>query len=112
MTALWRVDDEITAEFMKQFYYLALNEHKPKAEALRLAKLRFLHSNSKVADPRVWAAFVLNGDGATALPSVVSWWEITLLLVLISAGVFAGLWISLRQHRRIDRQDDARAVIR
>jgi CHAT domain-containing protein/Flp pilus assembly protein TadD len=112
VTALWRVDDEITAEFMKQFYYFALNEHKPKAEALRLAKLRFLHSNSKVADPRVWAAFVLNGDGATPLPSVVSWREITLLLVFTWAGVFAGLWIFLRQNRRIDRQDDARAVIR
>ena len=57
VTALWRVDDEITAEFMKQFYFLALNEHKPKAEALRLAKLRFLHSNSKVADPRALGRF-------------------------------------------------------
>ena len=42
VTALWRVDDEITAEFMKQFYFLALSEHKPKAEALRLQKLRIL----------------------------------------------------------------------
>jgi tetratricopeptide (TPR) repeat protein len=113
VTALWRVDDEITAEFMKQFYFLALNEHKPKAEALRLAKLRFLHSNSKVADPRAWAAFVLNGDGATPLPSVVSWGEVTLLLGVLSAGaLLGGIWIFLRQRGRIDRQDDARAVIR
>jgi tetratricopeptide (TPR) repeat protein len=113
VTALWRVDDEVTAEFMKQFYFLALREHKPKAEALRLTKLRFLHSNSKVADPRAWAAFVLNGDGATPLPSVVSWGEVALLLGVMSVGVLlAGIWISLRQRGRIDRQDDARAVIR
>ena len=57
--------------------------------------------------------FVLNGDGATPLPSVVSWGEVTLLLGVLSAGaLLGGIWIFLRQRGRIDRQDDARAVIR
>ncbi len=112
VTALWRVDDEVTAEFMKQFYYLALSEHQPKAEALRLAKLKFLHSGSRVSDPRVWAAFVLNGDGATPVPFVLSWGEIALLLLAFLAGIsFASYCFFLRGRRRIDRQHNTRAVI-
>jgi CHAT domain-containing protein/Tfp pilus assembly protein PilF len=90
LTALWRVGDEPTAEFMKQFYYFALKENKPKAEALRLAKLKFLHSNSNLSDPSVWAAFVLDGDGLAPVPRVLSWTE----LVLASAG-FAVLLLAL-----------------
>ncbi len=104
ITTLWRVEDEATSEFMKQFYYLAIHEHKPKAEALRLTKLEFLHSKSPLAEPAVWAAFVLNGDGATPLPSVWSWREVALLLLIVVAAIsLAGIVLRLRSRRRVER---------
>ncbi len=111
LTTLWRVDDEPTAEFMKQFYYLALNRHEPKAEALRQAKLKFLRSNTRFADPRMWAAFVLNGDGASPLPRVLSWRE----LAMITAGSLAVLLLPviliLRRRGGIHRKHCSSTVI-
>jgi CHAT domain-containing protein/tetratricopeptide (TPR) repeat protein len=73
LTTLWRVPDQPTEEFMKQFYFFLLKEHKPKSEALRLAKLKFLHSGSELSHPRYWAAFVLNGDGDEPVPRFIPW---------------------------------------
>lgn len=104
LTTLWRVDDHPTSEFMKQFYYYALEKHQPKAEALRSAKLKFLHSGTALENPVHWAAFVLNGDGLDSLPVFVSWTEIAgstaFAAILIVSGV---LWLRSRRHRRIDR---------
>jgi CHAT domain-containing protein/tetratricopeptide (TPR) repeat protein len=72
VTTLWRVDDRPTTEFMKQFYF-ELGRREPKAEALRLAKLRFLRSGTALRHPRFWAAFVLNGDGLHAIPLQLAW---------------------------------------
>lgn len=102
LTTLWRVEDEATAEFMKQFYYFALEKHQPKAEALRLAKLKFLQSNTRLEHPRFWAAFILNGEGFRSLPSVLSWKTLVLLslgiLSLILSAVFL-LWRKTRLNR-------------
>ena len=86
VTTLWRVADAPTAELMKRFYgHLARGESK--AEALRAAKLSFLHSGSKLALPRYWAAFVLNGDGQLPIRPVWSWgWLLTPLGVLVLAA--------------------------
>jgi CHAT domain-containing protein len=70
VTTLWRVADRPTADFMKQFYY-GLAHGESKAGALRSAKLRFLRSGSRLAEPQYWAAFVLTGDGAAAIPRVI-----------------------------------------
>jgi tetratricopeptide (TPR) repeat protein len=72
ITSLWRVPDRPTADFMKQLYYF-LAQGKSKSEALRLAKLQFLRSNTMLAHPRYWAAFVLNGDGWNAPRRVIPW---------------------------------------
>lgn len=99
VTTLWRVDDQPTAEFMKQFYFYLMRQNKPKAEALRLAKLKFLNSKSKLDSPSVWAAFVLNGDGLTPIPRLVTWTEIVLSgtgVVVLLAFVVA--WRTLRAH--------------
>jgi len=80
VTTLWQVADQPTAEFMKQFYYFAVARRLPKAQALRLAKLKFLRSNGALQHPRHWAAFVLNGDGSTPVPDFLS-----------STAVYAGL---------------------
>jgi tetratricopeptide (TPR) repeat protein len=72
VTTLWRVADEPARDFMAQLYF-ELNRGKPKAEALRLAKLRFLRSGTALRHPRYWAAFILTGDGLSPIPRVLSW---------------------------------------
>jgi CHAT domain-containing protein len=103
LTTLWRVDDQPTSEFMKQFYYFALEKHQPKAEALRSAKLKFLHSGTGLQNPAHWAAFVLNGDGLGKVPRFISWAELlagsdTLILLVLYIGVLV-----LRSRRRVHR---------
>ena len=112
LTTLWRVDDEQSSEFMKQFYYFLIHDHMPKAEALRLTKLQFLHSNRKLAAPQLWAAFVLNGDGATSTPFVLSWSEVALLSVgFVAVLVAIAVPILLRCRRRVNREHSSRAVV-
>jgi CHAT domain-containing protein len=84
VTSLWRVADQPTAELMKQFYY-GLSHGIPKAEALRLAKLKFLHSDTALQHPRHWAAFILHGDGLQPVPTVISWGT---LLIPLAAAIF------------------------
>jgi CHAT domain-containing protein len=72
ITSLWRVADQPTADFMKQFYYF-LAQGKSKADALRLAKLRFLRSGTRLARPRYWAAFILTGDGGDLSARAIPW---------------------------------------
>lgn len=88
VTSLWRVADRPTADFMQQLYYY-LASGQSKAEALRSAKLRFLHSNSQLNEPRHWAAFVLTGDGWDVCARVVPWsWVGTAAgSVLLLAGI-------------------------
>ncbi len=92
VTTLWRVDDRLTAEFMKQFY-AALAQGESKATALQTAKLRFLHSNSALSNPQVWAAFVLNGDGSQPIPLAISW---SYVLTTIAAIIVVIATVSMR----------------
>jgi CHAT domain-containing protein len=88
LTTLWRVPDQPTSQFMQQFYYFLLKKHKSKAEALRLAKLEFLHSGTELSHPRYWAAFVLNGEGSEPVPGFVPWQFFVLPLpLLVIVGV-------------------------
>jgi CHAT domain-containing protein/Tfp pilus assembly protein PilF len=63
LSSLWSVSDESTAFLMKNFYSF-LKQGKTKAEALRLAQLDMIRSESqkRYAHPFYWAGFVLNGD--------------------------------------------------
>jgi len=107
VTALWRVPDRTTAEFMKQFYYFLLKKHKTKAEALRLAKLQFFHSHTELSEPRFWAAFVLNGEGSRPVPWFISWQGL-LLAPLLLAG--AGAVFYWRCYQRAAGQKKALGV--
>jgi CHAT domain-containing protein len=105
VTALWRVDDQATAEFMKQFYYNALQKHQTKAQALQSAKLKFLQSHTPLENPALWAGFVLSGDGLTTLPRFLSWSDLVLsgaIAVLVLTG---GVWLLLRSRGRVNRID-------
>ncbi len=87
VTTLWRVADGPTAQFMKLFYaHLARGENK--ADALRGAKLSFLHSGGAMAAPQFWAAFVLNGDGQLPVRAFWSWSWIVAPLLLLAALSF------------------------
>ncbi|HZX65567.1 MAG TPA: CHAT domain-containing tetratricopeptide repeat protein, partial [Myxococcales bacterium] len=100
ITALWRVADQPTTELMKQLYF-QLNNGEPKAQALRLAKLKFLHSGGALAHPRYWAAFVLNGEGLRPIPRVFSWSSV--LLFAASVVFFAVASVGRRRQRKRPR---------
>ena len=102
LTTLWRVPDQPTAEFMKQFYFFLLKKHKSKAEALRLTKLEFLRSGSELSHPRFWAAFVLNGDGIEPVPWFIPWQALLSPLLVLAAAAL--VWIQIRKRRNLRRQ--------
>jgi len=88
---------------MKQFYFF-LSEGRSKSEALRSAKLAFLHSRTDRANPRYWGAFVLTGSGVAPLPGVVPW----SLVSLAGAAVFAGIAFAARFAVKAGRQSPRR----
>jgi len=104
VTTLWRVADEPTRELMKQFYF-ELNRGASKAEALRLAKLRFLRSQTPLRHPRFWAAFILGGDGLHPIPRVLPWsWLTGAAGTAILAAMIA---LRRRTRRRVDGPSNA-----
>lgn len=60
LATLWAVEDQSTAQLMKQFYSSLSQPGMTKAEALRQAQLILLHS-SDYQHPYYWAPFVLVG---------------------------------------------------
>jgi CHAT domain-containing protein len=60
VASLWKVDDEATAELMKQFYLNLRNGLTPAA-ALRAAQ-NSIRQQSQWASPYYWAAFTLQGE--------------------------------------------------
>lgn len=64
LTALWKINDKSTSKFMTYFYRY-LSQGEDIAQALRLAKLKFI--NSPYSHPFYWAAFLLNGDYRSTL---------------------------------------------
>lgn len=59
MLSLWKVDDEETKELMVKFYSY-LNKEFSTRKALKQAQLEML---SEVKNPRLWAGFVMIGNG-------------------------------------------------
>lgn len=66
VASLWSADDMYTGKLMERFY-AHVAEGQPKAAALRQAKLDLLAQDSSVS-PYYWGAFVLVGEGGTAIP--------------------------------------------
>jgi CHAT domain-containing protein len=56
----WKVDDQATADLMKEFYS-RLKRGVPRGQALREAQLVLIR-DGKHRDPFYWAAFILAGD--------------------------------------------------
>lgn len=59
LASLWRVDDEVTSQFMALFYS-GLLDGKDKATALREAQCNLIDNQ---LHPLFWAAFAITGDG-------------------------------------------------
>lgn len=59
ISTLWDVDDHAALALMRDFYR-RFTSGDSAADALRHAQLHLLHGD--FADPRLWAAFTLNGD--------------------------------------------------
>lgn len=101
VTTLWRVADEPARDFMAQLYF-ELNRGKPKAEALRITKLRFLHSGTALRHPRYWAAFILTGDGLSPIPPVLSWSTLLGFAGVLFLG--GGVAATLVRYRRLSQR--------
>ena len=86
ITTLWHVGDRPTENFMQVLYH-HLQQGTTRDEALRRAKLQFLHSGLDVAAPHVWAAFVLTGDGLRPVPRAVSWYAIMVVVLVLATLV-------------------------
>lgn len=91
VTTLWRVPDGTTAEFMETFYH-HLRRGVARDEALRRAKLRFLHGETTLADPHLWAAFVLTGDGLRPVPWAVTWTLASIVVLAVAMCAFLYLY--------------------
>ena len=61
VASLWKVDDEATAELMKNFYANMLQKGMAPAEALRAAQ-NVVRQNPMWQSPHFWADFNLQGD--------------------------------------------------
>lgn len=62
ISSAWQVDDEATAELMREFYRALLGERvRTPAAALREAQLAISHHDRWRA-PYYWAGFLMNGD--------------------------------------------------
>ena len=61
VASLWKVDDEATAELMKNFYANMLQKGMAPAEALRAAQ-NVVRQNPMWQSPHFWAGFTLQGE--------------------------------------------------
>jgi CHAT domain-containing protein len=99
VASLWKVDDDATAELMKQFYSGMFQKGLTPAAALREAQLA-LRSHKRWESPYYWAAFVMQGEydqkqlvDAKVNVKVVVFGGAILLL----GAVFVFLWRRRRQ---------------
>jgi len=106
VASLWNVSDEGTAEFMGRFYR-HLSEGRPKAEALRAAKLELMRESSFSA-ARYWATFILIGEpqervsisGQPLWLRYDHWLQIGGALILLFAALFLLKGINQGRFRR------------
>jgi CHAT domain-containing protein len=61
VATLWKVDDEPTSEFMKQFYESLLQKHLSASASLREAQM-VMSKKKQWHSPYNWGAFVIEGD--------------------------------------------------
>jgi len=95
VASLWKVDDDATAELMKQFYAGMFQKGLTPAAALREAQLA-LRSHKRWESPYYWAAFVIQGEYDQKQLGGASKVNIKVVMfgtgILILGSVFLFLW--------------------
>ncbi|HEX8923017.1 MAG TPA: CHAT domain-containing protein, partial [Pyrinomonadaceae bacterium] len=71
VASLWKVDDEATAELMKQFYTNLLQKRMPPSAALREAQ-NSIRQRPEWRLPYYWAAFTLHGEYSQVIRQTVA----------------------------------------
>jgi CHAT domain-containing protein len=96
VASLWKVDDEATAELMKQFYANMLQHKMAPASALREAQ-NSIRRQPQWRSPYYWAAFTLQGDSSRVIKIAPGRWmpsrpQIVFGLLLLSLLAVAAEW--------------------
>ncbi|MEM6725488.1 MAG: CHAT domain-containing tetratricopeptide repeat protein, partial [Bacteroidota bacterium] len=90
LTALWKIDERSSSEIIEGFL-INLKDGMAKDEALRLAKLSYLESNTSRAKlPEYWAGLVLMGNtDIMEFPEDKSRWGwILALMAVVGIGIY------------------------
>jgi CHAT domain-containing protein len=103
VASLWKVEDEATAELMKQFYIEMLKNRKTPAEALRAAQ-NSIRQDPRWSAPHYWAGFTLQGEYRYVVNSPHGWRRYSIaiiagILVLLLAA--AAYWYRHRANPEI-----------
>ncbi|WP_343914700.1 CHAT domain-containing tetratricopeptide repeat protein [Aquimarina litoralis] len=86
--SLWSTNDKATVTITADFYK-NLSEGQTKSEALRTAKLNYLHNNTDAeASPHYWASMILIGDTGTLLPQSNNLWMFLLAFGIVIIIIF------------------------
>ncbi|HET8675762.1 MAG TPA: CHAT domain-containing protein, partial [Blastocatellia bacterium] len=100
VASLWKVDDEATAELMRQFYTNMLREGMTPADALRAAQ-NSIRQRPEWHAPYYWAGFTLQGEYSQVIrptPTSGLYWKILIgaaLMLLIGVA----FWYRYRRVR-------------
>jgi CHAT domain-containing protein len=101
VASLWKVDDEATAELMKNFYASMLKDGLPPASALRAAK-QAMRAKNQWHSPYFWAAFVLHGEYKETFAIQKEERRIWLYAPLLAMPLVAAvLFLLLRRRKRL-----------
>jgi CHAT domain-containing protein len=100
VASLWKVDDEATAELMKQFYANMLQHGMTPASALREAQ-NSIRKQPQWRSPYYWAAFTLQGDASRVIKSGPVRWMPSRLQIVLAISVLLLLAASALWYRRL-----------
>jgi hypothetical protein len=89
INSLWKADDKSTSEILEHFHRY-LQEGYNKSEALRQAKLDFIHKNPLLRDPAFWSHLILTGN-ADALYKKKQPYGWAVIGICFCSAIFVGL---------------------